>query len=109
MMTRIKPEDRLEHIRELQDQLAASQQREAELSAHVERLRSYLIRILEYWTQDGNNQELFDMLCHIEETVKAELAATPAQSLARLRNEALLAKRWNMFHPTESPVSRSGQ
>ena len=62
----------------LKEQLAAAQARETELMADNARLRGYLTRIFEYWTQDGNNQELFDMLCHIEETVKAELARTSA-------------------------------
>ena len=82
--------ERDELVAEIERKMSAAEfiiRQNHELSAHVARLRSYLVHILEYCTQDGNNQELFDMLCHIEETVKAELAATPEQSLARLKNQ----------------------
>ena len=64
----------LDEIESLRDQLAASQQREAELSAHVKRLRELLAWVDKY------------VKCAISGSIKEALAVMPEQSLAKFRN-----------------------
>ena len=68
----------------LEQQLAAAQDREAELTAHVERLRGDL-KLIKYETDIHGNK----LNKPIHTLTKEALASTPAQSLARLRNEVL--------------------
>ena len=65
-------------LKTLRDQLAAAQAREVELIAHVERLRE----ALQFYMDNGITESLYYK-------ARDALAATPAQSLASLRNEAL--------------------
>ena len=58
-------------------QLVEAQAREAELVAHVERLREALYKC-QLFKLNPNN---------VQEVVNAALAATPEQSLARIRNQ----------------------
>lgn len=69
---------------DLRDQLAASKQREAELVAHVERLRGTMNDLLMIPDKYPGHRNLMTI-----EIITKALAATPAQSLARLRNEVL--------------------
>ena len=70
-------------IEKLKGQLATSQQREAELQAHVERLREALEYALSAWQYDGICDEHGSVFAEAD----ARRKATPAQSLARLRNQ----------------------
>ena len=65
----------------LEQQLTASQAREAELLAHVERLREALEK-LDGWLYERN-------LIGLMPQEKEILVSTPEQSLARYRNEVL--------------------
>ena len=83
-------------LRWINEKLAAAQAREAELIAHVERLRDALQMPCDRWSK------------HQHKIVKEALESTPAQSLARLRNEVLeeAAKVCDRFaeremHPAE--------
>ena len=64
-------------LRWINEQLKAAQAREAELVAHVERLKRALEMPCDRWNK------------HQHKIVKEVLESTPAQSLARLRNEVL--------------------
>lgn len=64
-------------LRWINEKLAAAQAREAELVAHVERLKRALEMPCDRWSKKQH------------EIVKEVLESTPAQSLSRLRNEVL--------------------
>lgn len=99
-MARIKVEDRLNHIRELKDQLASAQAREAELMADNARLRGALNEAHE---TIGDDVEPYEVA---KRRIEA-LAATPEQSLARIRNEALesAAKVCDEYAEREIPIA----
>lgn len=67
-------------LRWINEKLAAAQAREAELVAHVERLREVIKDEWEYH-KDNYDEPNYEL--------KKALDATPAQSLARYHNEAL--------------------
>lgn len=63
-----------------------TQERDA-LQADNARLRDKFEHVLEYWNGDENYRAMSDALNHIEDVVSEALAATPEQSLARIRNQ----------------------